>query len=292
MDQKKTLKMDSGKSQIIHNNSNEITAAYITDTAGIWHSHTEYELVLNIECNGTRIIGDSVELFDKYDMVLIASGMPHSWHYYTGEKGLPEKHGMVLHFTRSSIGDVLLMQPELKCVNKLLDDSERGIVFSVNDAFLAEKYLDQMINHKSIDKIIDLFCILRILCKAKNKVFLCSDEYRKKYDERGNKKMADIYSYIRENYFRPVTLHEISDIFGMNSFSFSRFFKTNSGTCFIEYLNRIRTNRACYLLRETEYPVHDIAAECGFSSISNFNKQFRKTEGKSPSNYRAQFKTS
>ena len=64
MDQKKTLKMDSGKSQIIHNNSNEITAAYITDTAGIWHSDSEFELVLNFECNGSRFIGVSVVLFD------------------------------------------------------------------------------------------------------------------------------------------------------------------------------------------------------------------------------------
>jgi AraC-like DNA-binding protein len=76
----------------------------------------------------------------------------------------------------------------------------------------------------------------------------------------------------------------------MSPIAFSRFFKRNSGVGFVEYINKVRTNKACYLLRETEYQVHDIAMECGFSSISNFNKQFRKAEGISPRDYRAQFK--
>jgi AraC-like DNA-binding protein len=42
-------------------------------------------------------------------------------------------------------------------------------------------------------------------------------------------------------------------------------------------------------LRETEYQVQDIAVECGFVSISNFNKQFRKSVGISPRDYRAQY---
>jgi transcriptional regulator GlxA family with amidase domain len=76
----------------------------------------------------------------------------------------------------------------------------------------------------------------------------------------------------------------------MNPFAFSRLFKKHCGSGFVEYLNRIRTSKACYLLRETSHQVHDIASECGFSSISNFNKQFRKTEGISPRDYRAQFR--
>ena len=102
--------------------------------------------------------------------------------------------------------------------------------------------------------------------------------------------MADVYTYIRENYFKPISLGEISKIAKMSPYSFSRYFKKNCGAGFVEYLNRVRTNKALYLLRETEYQVHDIAIECGFAGISNFNKQFRKTEGVSPSDYRAQFK--
>jgi AraC-like DNA-binding protein len=102
--------------------------------------------------------------------------------------------------------------------------------------------------------------------------------------------MSDVYTYIRENYFKTIPLEKIAKIAKMSPFAFSRYFKKNCGAGFIEYLNRVRTNKACYLLRETEYPVHDIALECGFASISNFNKQFRKAEGISPRDFRAQFK--
>jgi AraC-like DNA-binding protein len=275
--------------QISYNEGGGFTAGYISDTTGLWHFHPEYELVLNIKINGTRIIGDSVELFDQYDMVLIAGNIPHSWNYYKSEKVLPEKHGILVHFKQASLGDALLAQHEMNSIRELLAQAERGIGFSVEDAKKTEKFLLQMINDKGIDKMIDFFNVLRIMCNAEKKVFLCSENYKQAYDERGNKKMADVYTYIRENYFKPLSLEKISRIAKMNPFTFSRFFKKNCGAGFVEYLNRVRTNKACYLLRETEYQVHDIAIECGFASISNFNKQFRKTEGISPRDYRAQF---
>ncbi len=275
--------------QISYTDGGGFTSDYITDTGGVWHFHPEYELVLNIKSNGTRIIGNSVELFDQYDMVLVAGSIPHSWNYYKSEKGLPEKHGIMMHFKRASIGDALLTQHEMRSVNEILNQAQRGVGFSVQDAKLAEKYLIQMINNKGIDKMIDFFNVLKILCSAEKKVFLCSENYKQAYDERGNKKMAEVYTYIRENYFKPISLEKISRFARMSPFTFSRFFKKNCGAGFVEYLNRVRTNKACYLLRETDYLVHDIAVECGFTSISNFNKQFRKSEGISPRDYRAQF---
>jgi AraC-like DNA-binding protein len=256
----------------------------------MWHFHPEYELVLNIKSNGTRIIGDSVELFDQYDMVLIAGNIPHCWNYYVQDNTLPDHHGIIVHFKLASLGDALLSQHELHSLKELFDQAERGIVFSVEDARKAEKYLVQMINNKGIDKIIDFFNTLKIMCLSNNRGFICSENYKLVFDERGNKRMTDVYTFIRENYFKSISLGKVSKIAKMSPVSFSRYFKQNSGAGFVEYLNRVRTNKACYLLRETEYHVRDIATECGFASISNFNKQFRKTEGISPRDYRAQFK--
>lgn len=265
-------------------------ASYINDTGSYWHFHPEYELVLNMKSNGTRIIGDSVELFDQYDMVLISGNIPHCWNYYKQNNTLPEKHGIMVHFKLSSIGDALLSQHELSSVKGLLSEADRGIVFSVEDAEKAEKYLVQMVNNKGIDKMIDFFNLMKILVSSEKRGYLCSENYKLAFDERGNKRMTDVYMYIRENYFKPISLEKIAKVAKMSPFSFSRFFKNNCGAGFVEYLNRVRTNKACYLLRETEYQVHDIAMECGFASISNFNKQFRKSEGISPRDYRAQFK--
>ena len=275
--------------KILYDNGGGFRAAYINDTGGLWHFHPEYELVLNLKSNGTRIIGDSVELFDRYDLVLIAGNIPHCWNYYKQNNILPDNHGIIVNFKLESIGEALLSQHELHCLKELFDEAERGIAFSVEDSRKAEKYLIQMINDKGIDKMIDFFNIIKILCSAEKKAFLCSENYKLTFDERGNKRMSDVYTYIRENYFKPIPLEKIAKIAKMSPIAFSRYFKKNCGAGFIEYLNRVRTNKACYLLKETEYQVHDIALECGFASISNFNKQFRKTEGISPRDYRAQF---
>jgi AraC-like DNA-binding protein len=265
-------------------------ADYLNETGGFWHFHPEYEVVLNIKSNGTRIIGDSVELFDQYDMVLIGGNIPHCWNYYKHDTKLPDRHGIILHFKLASLGEGLLAQHEMKSVRELLIDADRGILFPVDDAKKAEKHLFEMINNRGIVKMIDFFNVLKIMCMSETRGYLCSENYKQTFDERGNKKMTDVYSYIRENYFKPISVEQISEVACLSPNTFSRFFKKNCGAGFVEYLTKVRTNKACYLLRETEYPVHDIARECGFTSISNFNKHFRKNEGLSPHDYRVQFK--
>jgi AraC-like DNA-binding protein len=276
--------------KINYDDSGGFRAEYISETSSFWHFHPEYEIMLNTKINGTRIVGDSVELFDQYDMVMIGGNIPHCWNYYRNKDFLPEEKGVMLHFRLSSLGEELLSQHELHSVRQLLIDSERGLVFSVEDAKKAEPYLLSMVNNKGIDKMISFFNILKIMCSSDKRSVLCSENYKQAFDERGNKKMTNVYNYIRENYFKQLSLERISRIAHMSPFAFSRYFKKNCGAGFIEYLNRVRINKACHLLRETEYQVHEIAANCGFSSISNFNKQFRKTEGLAPREYRAQFK--
>ncbi len=276
--------------KILYDDGGGFRASYISEAGAMWHFHPECEIVLNIKSNGTRIIGDSVELFDRYDMVLIAGNIPHCWNYYNHNKSLPVNHGIMIHFKVASLGEALLSQHEMSSIRELLNEAERGIVFSVEDAKKAEKYFLQMVSNKGIDKMIDFLNILKIMCLSEKRGYICSSNYKLLFDERGNKRMADVYTYIRENYFKPISLAKISKVARMNPVSFSRYFKTNCGAGFVEYLTRVRTNKACYLLRETEYQVCDIAIECGFTSYSNFNKQFRKTEGVTPTSYRSQFK--
>lgn len=276
--------------EIIYDDTGGFRAEYISETNGFWHFHPEYEIILNTKSNGTRIVGDSVEIFDNYDLVMIGRNIPHCWNYYKNNDTLPENRGIILHFKITSIGEALLSQHELHPVRQLLLDSDRGIHFSVRDAKKTEPFLVIMVKNKGIEKMIAFFNILKILCSAEKKSPLCSENYKRSFDERGNKKMSDVYNYIRENYNKPITLKMVSAIAGMSPFAFSRYFKKYNGGGFIEYLNRVRMSKICHLLRETEYQIQNIALECGFSSISNFNKQFKRTEGISPSEYRDQFR--
>lgn len=276
--------------KISFDDSGGFMAEYVSESCGFWHFHPEYEIVLNTKSNGTRIVGDSVELFDYYDMVIIAGNVPHCWNYYRSGSSAGEPPGIMLHFKLSSLGDSFLSQHEMREIKELLAGSERGIAFSPEDAKKAEVHMINMMSRKGIDKIIELFYLLGILCASRQKKYLCSENYKQSYDEQGNKTMTSVYNYIRENFSKPISLAKISKVAHMSPFSFSRFFKKNCGAGFVEYLNSVRMNKACHLLRETEYQISDISAGCGFNTISNFNKLFKKIEGMSPRNYRAQFR--
>jgi AraC-like DNA-binding protein len=68
----------------------------------------------------------------------------------------------------------------------------------------------------------------------------------------------------------------------------SRFFTRTTGQTLMAYLAQVRIGHACRLLGETGRPIVDIAFECGFGTISNFNRCFRELRGRSPRDYRKQ----
>jgi len=276
--------------KIDFDNSGGFRISFTSETGGIWHFHPEFELVLNLKSCGTRIIGDNVALFDRYTMTLVSGNLPHSWNHYRQDDGVPENHSIVLHFRSESLGESLLAQHEMKGLRDLLTDAERGIAFSESDARLAEPLLTAMTSQTGLDKMVSFFSVMSILCSAEKRRLLCSSDYKRSHDQHGNKRMSDVYTFIRTNYARPVTLNEVASIANMSPFAFSRFFKKNCGAGVVEYINQVRTNRACYLLRETDNHIHEIATECGFQSISNFNKHFRKATTISPREYRAGYR--
>jgi AraC-like DNA-binding protein len=275
---------------ISYDNDGGFRAAFLKESFGYFHFHPEFEIVLNLRSNGTRIIGESVELFDNYDMTIISGNIPHCYNYYKQEDHTSEFLGIIVHFRYSAFGDTLLKQHEMREVNELLKEAGRGISFPTEDAKKAEKHFIDMVNKTGIEKMISFFNILKIMQSSDKKVYLCSENYKETNDQCGNKKMNEIFSYINENFFRSITLEDISKIAGMNPSACSRFFKQNSGYGFVEYVNQVRQNKACYLLRETDYHINEIAEECGFASISNFNKMFRKAESVSPGEYRIRYK--
>jgi transcriptional regulator GlxA family with amidase domain len=65
-----------------------------------------------------------------------------------------------------------------------------------------------------------------------------------------------------------------------------RLFVRHLGENVSEYLGRLRIGRACMLLAETDRPISVIAAEAGFSNLSNFNRRFLATRHVTPRNFR------
>jgi len=72
----------------------------------------------------------------------------------------------------------------------------------------------------------------------------------------------------------------------MNPNYFSTVFKQTLGISFSEYLVRLRISKAISLIHDTDRPLIDIAMDCGFNTMSNFYRAYRKYYGGSPSDIR------
>jgi len=64
----------------------------------------------------------------------------------------------------------------------------------------------------------------------------------------------------------------------------------NMGITIFEYLNQIKTDFACKLLMDKDLSILEVCLDSGFNNLSHFNKQFRKSTGVPPTEYRKRFK--
>ena len=67
---------------------------------------------------------------------------------------------------------------------------------------------------------------------------------------------------------------------------FSKLFKEVTGTNFSDYIQKLRIDEACSLLKSTDMKVTDIAFQTGFNDIKFFYDVFKKITGKTPGDYR------
>lgn len=92
--------------------------------------------------------------------------------------------------------------------------------------------------------------------------------------------------YMNERYSEPLTLASVAGEIHISSCYLSDLFSRIVGCRFVEYLSHLRLERAGAMLRNTDRTVGDIATVCGFGTVSNFTRAFRRFYGKAPSSYR------
>jgi AraC-like DNA-binding protein len=81
-------------------------------------------------------------------------------------------------------------------------------------------------------------------------------------------------------------LKQVADLIFLTESNFCKFFKKATGKTFSDYVNEIRINEACRLLIQSEKTINQISYECGFETLSYFNRVFLKKKNFTPSNYR------
>ena len=100
------------------------------------------------------------------------------------------------------------------------------------------------------------------------------------------RRLQRVFSHIRENIGRELSVTELAQVVGMSQYYFSKLFKMSTGTTPHQYVMRQRVERAQELLRETQTPLAHVATQVGFETQSHFTSVFRRLVGATPKHYR------
>lgn len=100
------------------------------------------------------------------------------------------------------------------------------------------------------------------------------------------KKVQDVMNYVNHHFKEPITLSDAASLAGLGTSQFSKLFKSLCGMSFTAYLNNVRISKAEEILTTTTSPIIDIALECGFNSIRNFNRTYKALRHSAPSHLR------
>ena len=98
--------------------------------------------------------------------------------------------------------------------------------------------------------------------------------------------LADAIQYAEANLSTPPTLEQLAETAAMSIYQLDRRMKRLFGLPTGKWLLKLRIDYASQLLLETDHAIADLALECGYSDQSAFTRQFRRTTGQTPTEFR------
>ncbi|WHY84025.1 response regulator [Neobacillus novalis] len=96
-------------------------------------------------------------------------------------------------------------------------------------------------------------------------------------------------SFINANYMNPITLKDVSKRVHLTEHYFGQIFKSTTGESFLNFLTRIRMEKACQLLKKPNLKFYEISQKVGYNDPKYFTKMFQKNYGLTPKEFRKQF---
>ncbi len=257
-----------------------------------WHFHSEYQLFVVLKGKGTRFIGDDMASFREGDMVMTGPNLPHLWKNdkaYHDPKNKLETHGIVVYFPDDFLKNSVFALEEFEPIAQILKKSERGLHIVGPTNRKITQMMKELLHLKGMPSIIHLLKILELMADTPDVKLITHSGYINTNKESEKDRMGQVYEYVMQNYQGKVTLEEAAKIANLSVSAFSRYFKSRVNKSFSDFLTEVRISHACKLLHETDLNISEIAYECGFFTLSNFNRLFRDRIQKTPLEYRREF---
>ncbi|MGY0197430.1 AraC family transcriptional regulator [Leptothrix sp. BB-4] len=252
-----------------------------------WHCHDEYELHMITSTSGKAFVGDWIGQFQPGHLVLTGPRLPHNWVSMDMPEGGVAERDLVIQFNHDPLVQAAATIPELGEVLPLLERAKHGIEFFG----LGERGAAHWHRVKAARGLrrFTAFCdFLCDLAASTDYRLLSNVQLQGDDDDTSLDRIDAVVMRLTDNLAQPISAADIATELGMSESSFSRFFRRATGNTFTDFVNRVRLNRACQLLTESDRLITDICRDVGFHNIANFNRRFAEFKGMTPREFRRQ----
>ncbi len=247
-----------------------------------WHFHPEFELVYIEAERGPRHVGEHLSQYQGSELLLIGSNIPHLNLDY-GVRSAYEQ--VVLHIQDGFLGDAFATTPELAGMYALFGQSAHGVSFGVKAKQMVGERLKKLAEKTGFDLFQEVLAIFQLLAHTTDYTLLHPTPAKNQYNQKERDRLKTLYRFIDENYQRKIEVDEAAKLCYLTKAAFCRYFRKITRQTFTEFLNRYRINQAQRLLL-LDNNVTEVCFECGFESLSYFNRTFKKIAGENPISFK------
>ena len=253
------------------------------------HRHQEIQLTWIQQGEGTLVAENDMHTFRSGDIYWLGVNLPHVFKsdpsYFTPENG-KKVQTLNIFFNVKGQLDSFFELPEIKNLKHFLQTSQTGFKVPVQHTAEISGRMLQMENSHGVDQLVHFIELLKQLSSFPELEPLSSCAQPANFSEHEGIRIGAIYNYIMQQYDKPITLDDVSRQAHMTPQAFCRYFKKHTLHTFVSFLNEVRINEACKKLTDGNYDsIATVAYNCGFNSITNFNRVFKSVTHKSPSDY-------
>src|SRR5258707_2537802 len=250
------------------------------------HQHSEIQIMLIEEGEGTLIAGDYVGRFAPNDLFVIGSRQPHVFrsdkNYFLAKSKLRSR-AISIYFNENYLGSSFWKLEEMKAVRKFTIRTTRGLQFQGKPKDEMIKIIRELKNSSGVNKLVLFLSLLKKITESKGRPLAVSPSGDFKSEE--GKRMNAILQFTFRESHRKIYLEEVAEVSHLSVEAFCRYFKLHTQKTYTSFLNEVRVSNACRLLINKDLTVQDVCYQSGFNNISNFNRIFKRVIGKQPSKY-------
>lgn len=248
------------------------------------HQHAELELTWIESSSGLRFVGDSVAPFGPGDLVLVGPHLPHAWISARRRSGLRHT-ARVLQFAPSLLDAG--RWPEMRAAADLPRLARGGLSFTGPAHEALTQAMARMPTGGGLRGLAGVLEIIDLLVQqAPDMATLASAASRASAAPERADRAARVVEWVRAHLAEPLTVAAAARVAHVSPGAFSRWFAREVGKSFARYVNDLRCSEACLRLRTSDRSVAQVAQDCGFTTLSHFNRQFRLRHGLTPREFR------